>query len=100
MKKIYLSGRISGLPIEEVKQNFHFARFDVINRHYADIIINPLNIKPLFGIEKWLFFMIADIWQQRKCTHSAFQKNWTESRGAVIEYFFAKFVFKQLVIFL
>ena len=62
--------------------------------------VNPFSIEPLFGIKSWLFFMIADLWQLRKCTHIAMQPNWSDSRGAVIEYYYAKFILKLEVVWL
>jgi len=100
MRKVYLSGQITGLRFEDAKVNFIFARLEVIKYHGFDEIINPFNIKPFLGIKNWLCYMINDIREQRKCTHTAFQKNWINSRGAVIEYFFAKFIFNQGIIFL
>lgn len=100
IRRIYISGRISGIKVEYAKQNFYFAAKEVKKYHKADIVVNPFDIKPFLGIKKWLFYMINDIREQRKCTHSAFQSNWTESKGAVIEYFFARFIFKQIIIFL
>ena len=95
IKKFYVSGKISGIPIEIAKQNFYFACKVLKKYHKADIVI-----KPFLGLENWLCYMINDIRAQRKCTHSAFQKNWINSKGAVIEYFFAKFIFKQIIVFL
>jgi len=104
MEKIYISGKISGLSESQYRYNFMRAAWDVekMNKFQYEnyVIINPLNIRPLFGIKKWLFYMINDLRAQKKCTHSAFQNNWKESRGAVIEYYFAKFIFKHEIIFL
>jgi hypothetical protein len=96
MKTIYISGKISGLSIQEAEYNFTRSECELVNYK----TINPLNIRPLFGIKKWLFYMISDILQLRKCTHIAMQKNWIDSKGAVIEYFLAKFIFKLEIIFL
>jgi len=124
IKRFYVSGKISGMRIDWAKQNFHFACLEVQKYHEADFVVNPFDIKPIFGFrkrtitiisskgteykhhwsefykEKWMLFMIPDILAQRKCTHSAFQQNWKDSKRAVIEYFFAKFVFKHEIIFL
>ena len=104
MKKIYISGKISGLTEEQYRANFMRAIWKVEKMHRFEhdkySIVNPLNIRPIFGIKKWLFYMINDLRAQRKCTCSAFQSNWTESRGAVIEYYFAKFIFKHEIIML
>jgi len=108
--KIYISGQITGVTEKEYTENFDDARRAIylnidkevhnIEGVYYDAIINPLEIKPLFGIKKWLWFMISDIKELNKCTHIAMQKNWIESRGAIIEYYFAKFIFKLKIIWL
>ena len=100
IKRFYVSGKISGIKIENAKQNFHFACKEVQKFHGADFVINPLDIQPLFGIRLWLFFMIADLWKLRKCTHIAMQKNWIDSKGCHWEHYFAKFIFKIKVIYL
>lgn len=99
-KIVYVSGQISNLDIHIALTNFDCACKYVLLDYGADRVVNPFNVKPFVGIKKWLFFMIADVLEQRKCTHSAFQSNWINSRGAVIEYFFAKFIFKHEIIFL
>lgn len=104
MKKIYISGKISGLTEKQYQANFNNAILNIGMLHDWEIdshdIINPLKIKPFLGIKRWLFYMINDLRAQRKCTHSAFQRNWINSRGGVIEYYFAKFIWKQEIIFL
>ena len=99
-KRIYLSGKVSGLHPEDARQNFLFAERELRTYHQTDNIINPFRIRPFLGIKSWLFYMISDIREQSTCTHSAFMYNWLESRGAVIEYFFARFIFKHHIIFL
>jgi len=42
--------------------------------------------------------MIKDLYYLRKCTHIAMQKNWEESKGAFIEHFVAKFIYRIEVI--
>jgi len=104
--KIYLSGKISGLTEVEYTENFKksgckiIELFPIVEKHYYSMVVNPLDIKPLFGIKKWLFYMVADIWQLRKCSHIALMQNWIDSKGACIELFLAKFYFKQQIIWL
>ena len=100
IKRVYVSGQISGLKLEYAKQNFHFACKEVSKYHEADFVVNPFDVTPFLGIKHWICYMINDIRKQRKCTHSAFLSNWKESKGAVIEYFFAKFIFKHQIIWL
>ena len=126
--KIYLSGKISGLPEKEYTENFENAKNDVYDYYTKNKtlveIINPLNIKPLFGnckrtkeyiedgVKKykkhwtefykcnWINYMATDLWQLKKCDAIAVQKNWVNSKGAFIEVFFSKFIFKQVIILL
>jgi len=106
--KIYLSGKITGLTEDEREKNFNKAQLDTImyllkkndNIYKGEHYINPLHIKPLFGIKKWLFHMIADIRELKKCDAISFQTNWLNSKGAVVEYFFSKFIFNHEIIFL
>ena len=100
IKRFYISGKISGLDFNVVNRKFQIGCEEVQFYHQADFVVNPLTIKPFLGIKKWFFYMINDIRFQRKCTHTAFLSNWKESRGAVIEYFFAKFIFKHSIVFL
>lgn len=99
MKKIYISGQITGLCVDEFKYNFLEAS-DIINHKYGIDHISPLNLTPFLGIKIWLCYVITDIHHLRKCSHIAMQKNWIHSKGAVIEYFIAKFILKLEIIWL
>ena len=101
--KIYISGKISGLEKEEYEMNFKLAysklfEFGLVD--WSGDVINPLDLKPFLGIKIWLCYMITDLYHLRKCTHLAVQKNWIDSKGAMIEVFAAKFIFKLKVIWL
>ena len=116
MKKGYISGKITGLYAHRCRRNFEKAVDKA--KEWAEIenrvsyklglstvydtkpykIINPLDIRPLFGIKKWLFFMIADLRELRKCDVIFVQDNWEDSKGAFIEVFMAKFVWKIKVV--
>lgn len=100
IKRVYVSGKISGIKLEYAKQNFQFACKEVVKFHEADFVVNPFDIQPFLGIKHWICYMINDIRKQRKCTHTAFMWNWKDSKGAVIEYFCAKFIFKHQIIWL
>jgi len=93
---IYLSGRITGLNQNYCKLLFERAKRN-IQRCHGGIVINPLDIRPLFGIKSYWFYMAADIWQLLHCTHIFMLPNWMESRGAKIERKIAKiFGIKEL----
>ena len=105
--RIYISGQITGLTVEEFTKNFKNAKdniyingVDGFNMILSCQIINPIDLIPFLGVKKWLCYMIADLCHLRKCTHIAMQPNWINSKGAIIEYFFAKFVFKLQIIWL
>lgn len=86
--KIYISGKITGLPINKAKSNFwHTARR--VESMYATEpavhTINPFDINPLLGIKKYWFYMATDILKLIQCDAAYFMHNWKESRGAMIE---------------
>jgi len=97
--KIYISGKISGLSEKEYTYNFWEAS-DIVDHKYGSDRINPLQIKPFLGVKCWICYMITDLHALHKCTHIAMQNNWIDSKGSVIEYFFAKFIFKLQIIWL
>ena len=95
--KCYISGKISGLEKEEYEENFDDAKWLLSFLYKDDIIVNPIEIKPLFGIKSYWCHMAADIYQELKCTHVAFQKNWIDSRGAKIEMIVALITNKKII---
>jgi hypothetical protein len=96
---IYLSGKIGGLETFDSYLNFEIAKWALLAKHRpANItVINPLDIKPLFGIKQYWFFMITDIIALLKCDTVYFLSNWTDSRGAKIEMRIA-LLFKKRII--
>ena len=91
---VYISGRISGLDIKEVTESFKSCA--MLIKVSGHIPINPLNIKPLFGIKNYWCHMLADIWELLWCDTVWLQPNWKESRGARIEHFIAKLISKNI----
>lgn len=89
-RKVYISGQISGLNLDDAMTNFKIAEIElyadnvVIKRQYITVI-NPFDIKPLFGVKKWLFYMIRDVYQLLKCEEIYMLRNWQNSKGARIE---------------
>jgi hypothetical protein len=99
-RRFYISGKISGLPIDKARYNFDYASIKVVKYYRATYIVNPFHIKPFMGINSWLCYMINDIRKQRHCTHTVMLPDWKDSKGACIEHFLAKFVFKHKVVYL
>jgi hypothetical protein len=97
MKRVYLSGKISGLEPKRYKRNFAYAKMDVLFSNKDAIVYSPLEIKPLFGIKKYWFYMIADLYTLLfKCDTIYLLPNWKDSRGAKIELFFALLFNKKI----
>lgn len=91
MQKIYISGKISGLPIEQAELNFRR-----IEQYLSDEyeVVNPMTLtehaaiiacKDLSDIEKWRLHMKADIKAMMECDGVFLMENYTDSNGAIIE---------------
>ena len=87
LKTIYISGKITGLSEEEVKNNFAYAENLLFQDGWS--VFNPLNID-LKGQEKtWPNYMIADLNALVPCDAIFMLTNWFDSPGAKIEHDFA-----------
>ena len=83
---IYISGKISNLDENHARELFNDAERMLCVAYPNRIVINPFNIRPLFGIKKYWFFMIADIYYLIfHCSDIFLLDNWKESKGAKIE---------------
>lgn len=85
--KVYISGKISGLPIEEVKRKFH----------NAASLLESLELQPVNPLENglddgstWAQHMGRDIEMLLGCDGILMLDNWKQSRGAEIERLVAK----------
>lgn len=94
--KIYISGKISGLPICEVQSKFHEA-------HSRLQAVGFFPVSPLENgceSDEWYDQMMACFPLIRECEAIYLLKDWRESPGALIEHAFAKrmgkFVIEQL----
>lgn len=84
--RIYISGKISGLPYNEVEE-----RFDDAEKLLSDLgfeVVNPLK-NGLATHEEWIKHLCKDIELLHSCDAIYMMDNWTESRGARHEYNFA-----------
>ena len=87
MKKIYISGKISGLPIEQAKKKFEHVA-DVLREH-GHRPFNPFD-NGLPDTEPWDKHMRADIAMMMECDEVVMLPCWKDSRGAQIEHRIAK----------
>lgn len=83
MKKIYISGPISGLPLETVYNNFTNAEAQLLEQGYE--VVNPLN-NGLPTNATWEEHMRADLRLLLDCDAIYMLEGWEKSRGARIEY--------------
>lgn len=85
-KKVYLSGRMSGLEEEEFKAIFKKAEMELIERGYE--VINPCEID--YAVEGYAGQLLSALGELAKCDAIYMLNNWKESNGARCEYWFAK----------
>jgi len=83
MKKIYISGKISGLPFDQVCAKFE--RAEKYLKDYGWQVVSPLtNGLPIDSA--WQEHMKADIRLMLDCDAIYLLDNWVQSRGARIEF--------------
>jgi hypothetical protein len=81
--RIYISGRITGLSLQEVKEKFQSAQ-DLLEDLGFEVV-NPLN-NGLILNDDWRKQMICDIENLLPCNAIYLLDNWMDSVGASIEY--------------
>lgn len=86
-QKVYISGKITGLPIDEAKTNFQDAENRLREKGYE--VINPFN-NGLPDNSTWMEHMKADIKLLMECEIICLLNNWRDSTGAKIEWNLAK----------
>ena len=92
-KKCYISGKITGLTIEEARENFREASLHARFLGYEPV--NPMNIisdreEPKSEKDKWSWCMKADLKEMMDCDAILMQDNWEDSKGAILEHNLAK----------
>jgi len=93
MKRVYISGAISGLSKEEYEENFMAAIQIVTLAGFK--AVSPLNL--WHPVKCWLGYMIIDIIALCLCDCVYFMDNWKSSRGARAEYAVAMFLHKKII---
>ena len=81
--KIYISGKITGLPLETAKSKFYEAEKNLISQGH--IVVNPMSL-PHNHSQTWLEYMKEDIKALLDCDAIYMLKGWQESKGACIEF--------------
>lgn len=86
--KIYISGPITGHPIERVRAMFAEAEKVITAKGFE--AVNPLNISEYDADKEWERYMADDIYELLKCDAITMLPGWKASKGARIEYAIAK----------
>ena len=85
-KKVYISGKMSGLEEEEFKAIFKEAENELIEKGYE--VINPCEID--YISENYAGQLLIALGELTKCDAIYLLYNWKNSNGARCEYWFAK----------
>lgn len=94
MGKVYISGQISGLPIEEVKEKFSSIEAQLIAQGYE--VVNPLK-NGLPWNAPWELHIAMDIVLLMGCDTIYLLTGWDNSRGATLEKNFAELTKKKII---
>lgn len=81
--KIYISGKITGLPIEQAKRMFAVVEKEITDAGH--VAVNPMKLKHDHD-QRWESFMKVDIAELMTCDAIYLLSNWHESKGACIEH--------------
>lgn len=87
-KKIYVSGKISGLEPEVYKENFK--KGEIVVHEMGAESLNPLDILPFKPEHEWIDYMRADIKVLVDCDGILMLPDWKDSKGAILELYIAK----------
>ena len=82
--KIYIAGKISGLPFHEVKLKFHIAYLALKSNNHEPI--NPLVVSLYHEDKEWKDYMISGIKALLYCDSIFMLSDWKESKGAILEH--------------
>jgi hypothetical protein len=94
MKKIYISGQITGLPFDEVKAKFAVAERNLTEQGYE--VISPLKTGIPYNFP-WESHIAMDIVLLIGCEAVYFLPDWSLSKGATLEKNIAELTGKQII---
>ena len=92
MKKIYLSGPVSGRPLEEARVQFGLAE-EFLLKHFGReniMVYNPMKFNEYAPEKKWQDYMHTCLAVLETCDAILMLKGWHKSYGSNCEYFYAK----------
>jgi hypothetical protein len=82
--KTYISGSISGRPLEEAESQFIYAEFYLENIKQVEFV-NPMKLPHEHG-GTWKEYMKEDIVSLMECDSIYMLKGWEDSAGARLEF--------------
>lgn len=87
-EKVYLSGKISGLPREEYMTRFANAEQELIKQGYK--VLNPTKLLPsrhlwVYRLVGYKLTLLYDLWHLMKCDGIYMLDGWEHSNGAMLE---------------
>lgn len=88
IKKVYISGQITGLGLKEAKANFDKAEALLLEKGFKPL--NPMKVNPPLSGKQWKEYILDDIVQLFNCDSIYLLDNWQDSKGARIEHFIAQ----------
>jgi hypothetical protein len=94
MKKIYISGQITGLPLKEVQTKFREAERILTEQGYE--VISPLKNGIPYHFP-WKFHIVIDLFLLMGCEAVYFLPDWNISKGATLEKTIAELTGKELI---
>jgi hypothetical protein len=86
--KMYISGKISGLALNDVRKKFEATENMIANLGCEPV--NPIKIAKFSNDKNWIDYMKECICALLDCEAILMQKDWGQSNGARIEYAIAK----------
>ena len=86
--RMYISGKITGLPMHEVVNKFSFHATLLMLKGYLPI--NPMEVSKYSDCKTWHDYMEEDIAALLRCDAIYMLKDWGQSKGARVEYQIAK----------
>ena len=87
--KVYLSGPITGLNMEQAKKNFEKAEVFAKEFLNAKEVVNPFKL-PHNHDQSYVSYLLEDLQALSGCNAILMLPNWKKSKGARIEHNFAK----------
>ena len=81
--KIYIAGQITGLPLDEARENFAEAEAKLKAMGYETV--NPMNLERYHPDKEWIDYMIESLQLLRDCDGIYLMDNYFLSNGAQIE---------------